>query len=48
MLEPLGLDFAVRQGELIVTTRDVAAKKHPGLATLQQALPNLKQVYVEW
>lgn len=48
LLPPLGLDFVLKPGELVITTKEAAAKKRPGLAALQQALPNLKEVVVNW
>jgi len=48
MLEPVGLDWYVGEGALVITTRDVVARKHAGIERLQQALPNLKEVKIDW
>ncbi len=42
------LDYTVGKGVLLITTGDVAAKSRPGVVALQQALPNLKLVAVDW
>jgi hypothetical protein len=48
LLEPLGLDWYVGEGALVITTRDVVARRHAGIEMLQQALPNLKEVEIDW
>ncbi len=48
MLEPLGLDWHVGQGSLVITTREVVAIRHAGVNRLQQALPNLEKVRIDW
>jgi hypothetical protein len=48
MLEPLGLDWLIGKDSLIITTRDIVAKRHKDVEKLQKALPNLKQAYVDW
>lgn len=48
LLHPLRLDWTVRKGALLITTRDIAPRGTPGTTSLQQALPSLKQVDVHW
>jgi hypothetical protein len=48
LLRPHGLDWTVGKGTLLITTRDIGPRGTPGTAALQQALPSLKQVYVDW
>ncbi|MGA2796417.1 MAG: hypothetical protein ABSE63_02440 [Thermoguttaceae bacterium] len=48
MLESLGLDWLIGQDSLIITTRDIVAKRHKGVEKLQKSLPTLKQAYVDW
>jgi hypothetical protein len=48
LLRPHGLDWYVGKDALVITTRDVVAKKHAGIERLQKALPNLKEVGIDW
>ena len=48
ILGPLGLDWYVGQGTLVITTKEDVARKHAGLIKLQQAVPALKDVEVDW
>jgi hypothetical protein len=48
MLEPRGLDWHVGQGAVVITTKKAVAQRHAGLLRLQQALPNLREVEVDW
>jgi hypothetical protein len=48
LLYPFGLDWYVGQDGLVITTKEIAAKKHQSVEELQKALPNLKQAYVDW
>jgi hypothetical protein len=48
ILEPLGLDWYLGQNAMVITTRDIVAKRHKGVEKLQKSLPNLKQAYVDW
>ena len=48
LLEPVGLGWVVDKRTLTVTTKDTVRERHPGVIRLQQALPNLKLVIVDW
>jgi hypothetical protein len=48
MLEPLGLAWIVGENSVVITTRETVARKHNGVGELQAALPQLKEVYVDW
>ena len=48
LLDPFDLDWCVGQDGLVITTKEISAKKHQGVEKLQKALPNLKQAYVDW
>jgi hypothetical protein len=48
LLDPLGLAWHVGSRGVVVTTKAVYAKRHLNLLRLKQALPNLKEVEVDW
>jgi len=48
LLDPLGLAWYVGPGDVVITTKAAYAIRHANLFRLQQALPNLKQVEVDW
>jgi hypothetical protein len=48
ILEPLCLDWYLGQNAMVITTRDIVAKRHKGVEKLQKSLPNLQQAYVDW
>jgi hypothetical protein len=43
-----GLDWTVGKGAVLITTREIIPRATPATAALQQALPGLKQVSVDW
>ena len=48
MLHPREMDWVIGNGEIIITTADVAAKSRPGIESLKKNLPKLKEVSVPW
>jgi len=48
LLDLVGLAWHVGPGGVVITTKAAYAKRHVNLLRLQQALPNLKQVEVDW
>jgi len=48
LLDPADLAWHVGQDGIVITTKAAYAKRHPNLLRLQQTLPNLKKVEVDW
>jgi hypothetical protein len=48
LLKPLKLGWYVGEGEIVVTTAQIAAEKHAGLNRLRAAAPSLADVDVSW
>jgi hypothetical protein len=48
MFDPLGLTWYVGPRGVVITNKAAYAKRHPNLLRLQQALPNLEDVEVDW